>query len=102
MTEPYQDILDRVDSLLDEQTKRDHPALPFDDIKAQFPEQWVAMHLTGLCHPRGGWVGRVFAHGKKLEIVENKAAEVEQKNPAVRCSFILTDKSIPPPGPIFV
>ena len=102
MTESLQTIFARGDAQLDARTKRYHPALPFDDIKQRFPNQWVALQVTGLAHPQGGFVGRVFAHGETREMVESKLRQVREKYPAARCSILFTGKSILPKGTIFV
>ena len=102
MTEPLQAIFARGDAQLDARTKRDHPALPFDDIRRRFPDQWVALQLTGLGHPQGGFVGRVFAHGETREMVESRLRQVKEKYPAARCSILFTGRSILPKGTIFV
>jgi len=102
MNEPLPVILERADALLDVETKRKHPALPFEDIRTQFPDQWVAIHVVTIGNPRGGWVGRIFAHGPKSNIVEREAAKIEQKNPAVCCSLYFTGDSYFPPSMVFV
>ena len=102
MTEPLQTIFARGDAQLDARTKRDHPALPFDDVKQLLPNQWVALQVTGLGHPRGGLVGRVFAHGNTREMVEGKLRQVREKYPAARCGIRFTGRSILPKGTIFV
>lgn len=83
-------LLNEADERLDEQVKREHPILSWEEMQQMYPDQWVAITITKMDRGLNEPSGRVFAHAANGKLFREEMRMLEERYPGKHLSKYFT------------